>query len=135
VLFCYCYYDVAYFVGQFDSFFRRVIVCLSLHLRSCLRIELTMLIRGWFFSLLISNQSKGGVIGFVAVCLPALFTFLKNSVYSIGVLSLVAVSSFRFLSVSLYVAFVVSLPIIFSQSVLVMSFFLHFKGECVDVDF
>ena len=82
-----------------------------------------MSIRGWVFSLLISNQSKGGVISFVAVCLAALFTCLKNSVYSIGVLSLVLVSSFRFFSVSLYVVFVASSPRIFSQSVLVMSFF------------
>ena len=82
-----------------------------------------MSIRGWVFSLLISNQSKGGVISFVAVCLPALFIFLKNSVYSIGVLLSVLVSSFRFFSVLLYVAFVASSPRIFSQSVLVMSFF------------
>ena len=82
-----------------------------------------MSIRGWVFYLLISNQSKGGVISCVAVCLPALFTFLKKLVYSIGVLSLVAVSSFRFLSVLLYVAIVVSLLRIFSRSVLVMSFF------------
>ena len=75
-----------------SSFFRRFIVCSSLHLRSCLRIELTMSIRGWVFSLLISNQSKGGVISFVTVRLPALFTFLKKSAYSIGVLSSVAVS-------------------------------------------
>ncbi len=91
-----------------------------------MRIALTTSIRGWVFSLLISNQSRGGVISFVAVCLPALFTFLKKSVYSVRVLSLVAVSSFRFLSVLLYVMFVVSSPIIFSQSVLVMSFFLAF---------
>ncbi len=122
-------------LASLSSFFRRFIVCLSLHSRSCLRIELRMSIRGWVLSLLISNQSKGGVISYVAVCLPALFTFLKKSAYSIGVLSLVAVSSFRFSSVSLYVTFVVSSHWIFSQSVLVMNFFLHFKGECVDVEF
>ena len=113
-------------LASLSSFFSRFIVCLSLHLRSCLGIELMMLIRGWFFSLLNSNQSNGGVISFVAVCLPALFRFLKNSVYSIGVLSSVAMSSFSLFSVLLYVPFVVSLPRTFSQSVLVMSFFLAF---------
>ena len=110
-------------LASLSSFFRRCIVFSFLHSRSCLRIELTMSIFGWVFSLLISNQSKGGVISFVAVCLPALFTFLKNSVYSIGVLLSVLVSLFRFFSVSLYVPFVVLLHRIFSQSVLVMSFF------------
>jgi hypothetical protein len=55
-----------------------------------------MSIRGWVFSLLVSNQSSGGVVSFVAVCLPALLMFLKNSVYSKGVLLSVAVSSFSF---------------------------------------
>ena len=90
-----------------------------------------MSIRGWVFSLLISNQSKGGVISCVAVCLPALFTFLKKSAYSIGVLSSVAVRSFRFFSVSLYVAFVVSSLRIYFQSVLVMSFFFCILKESV----
>ena len=85
-----------------------------------------MSIRGWVFSLLVSNQSSGGVVSFVAVCLPALLMFLKNSVYSKGVLLSVAVSSFSFFCVLLYVVFVVSSPRIFSQSVLVMSFFLEF---------
>ena len=110
-------------LASLGSFFRWFIVCSSLHLWSCLRIELTMSIFVCFFSLLILNQSKGGIISFVAVWLPALFTFLKNSVYSIGVLLSVLVSSFWFFSVSLYVTFVASSPRIFSQSVLVMSFF------------
>ena len=114
-----------------SSFFRRFIVCSSLHSRSCLRIALTTSIFGWVFSLLISNQSRGGVITFVAVCSPALFTFLKKLVYSVGVLSSVAVSSLRFFSVSLYVVFVASSPMIFSQSVSVMSFLFCILKESV----
>ncbi len=71
-------------LASLSSFFRRCIVFSFLHSRSCLRIELTMSIFGWVFSLLISNQSKGGVISFVAVCLLALFTFWRIQYIPLG---------------------------------------------------
>jgi hypothetical protein len=52
--------------------------------------ELAALIRGCIFPLLISNQSIGGRVVFVAVSSPAVFTFLKKSVYFAGVLLLFA---------------------------------------------
>jgi hypothetical protein len=67
-----------------DGFF----LCSSWHSQSCLRSELAALIRGCIFPLLISNQSIGGRVVFVAVSSPALFTFLKKSVYFAGVLLL-----------------------------------------------
>ncbi len=52
-------------------------MCLSLHSQSCLHMELTVSICGCSLSLLVSNQFIRGMIVFVAVSLPALFTFLK----------------------------------------------------------
>jgi hypothetical protein len=63
-------------------------LCSSWHSWSCLRSELAALIPGCIFPLLISNQSIGGRVVFVAVSSPALFTFLKKSVYFAGVLLL-----------------------------------------------
>ncbi len=91
-------------------------MCLSLHLHSCLSMEVKMSIRGCILFLLVSNQSMGGVIVFVAVSLPTLFTFLT------WVLLLFLLAFVISCSILLQMAFVVSSFIIFSQSVLVVSF-------------
>ncbi len=59
------------------SYFSIRFVCSSLHSRICLHMELTITICGCSLSLLVSNQSIGAMIVFVAVSLHALFTFLK----------------------------------------------------------